>query len=135
MNEYGYNLANFIRDVRKEFNAPNLPFVVGELGMHGDLEGREKERWYPRVSQFRNIQRQVTLMSEFANNTIYVPTWPYVVNNNVTFNGEYHYFGRADTYYQIGKALARGALQLLDQQAEEKLEELTPNSSLRGGND
>jgi Carbohydrate esterase, sialic acid-specific acetylesterase len=33
--EYGYNLMNFLRDVRQELDTPNLPVVVGELGMHG----------------------------------------------------------------------------------------------------
>ena len=33
---YGDNLKAFIQDVRMEFNAPELPFVVAALGQHGD---------------------------------------------------------------------------------------------------
>ena len=113
--EYGWNLANFIRDVRREFDLPQLPFVIGELGMHGDLRNHT-EPWVPRVQTFRAMQKGVTLMSEFRNNTIFVPTTPYVVNNGTTYNGQYHYNGRADTCYHIGKALGRGVVQLLMRQ-------------------
>ena len=111
--EYGWNLANFIRDVRREVQIPNLPFVVGELGMHGNLSGH-KENWVTRVQTFRAMQKGVTEMEEFRNSSIFVPTTPYVVNNGTTYNGQYHYNGRADTFYHIGKALGRGALRLLE---------------------
>ena len=32
------NLANFIRDIRKEFGTPKLPFVIAETGMNGPEE-------------------------------------------------------------------------------------------------
>src|SRR5256885_567422 len=37
--EYTANLAHFIRDVRKDFKTPGLPFVVGELGVDGASPG------------------------------------------------------------------------------------------------
>jgi hypothetical protein len=33
--EYEENLANFIRDIRKDLGIPKLPFVVAETGMSG----------------------------------------------------------------------------------------------------
>ena len=33
--EYADNMANFIRDVRKDLKAPKLPFVIGQLGVGG----------------------------------------------------------------------------------------------------
>jgi len=33
--EYGKNMVNFIRDVRKDLGVPKLPIVIGELGMGG----------------------------------------------------------------------------------------------------
>ena len=33
--EYTSNLTHFIRDVRKDFKAPDLPFVIGQMGVDG----------------------------------------------------------------------------------------------------
>lgn len=33
--EYGKNMISFVRDVRKDLKVPNLPVVIGELGMDG----------------------------------------------------------------------------------------------------
>jgi hypothetical protein len=37
-NEYEKNLANFVRDVRKDLGVENLPFVIAETGMSGPKE-------------------------------------------------------------------------------------------------
>lgn len=34
--EYPTNMAHFIRDVRRDLHAPNLPVVIGEMGVGGD---------------------------------------------------------------------------------------------------
>src|SRR5690606_13480155 len=36
--EYEQNMANFIRDIRKDLGVPNLPFVIAETGMSGAEE-------------------------------------------------------------------------------------------------
>ena len=36
--EYEKNLANFIRDIRKDLGVKNLPFVIAETGMNGPEE-------------------------------------------------------------------------------------------------
>jgi hypothetical protein len=92
--EYGANLANFIRDVRKDLNAPNLPIVIGELGMHGiHPDGKELDR----VSSMRAHQEGVTKLDEFAGNTLYVPTAQYVVSNSTRYVPEFHYYGKYHT--------------------------------------
>jgi len=112
VNEYGFNLANLIRDVRLDLDAPSLPVIVGELGMHGVDPG--KGRWVPRVSAMRAHQHSVTLLPEFRNNTLFVRTAPYAVSNGTHYNGGYHYFGRADTYFHIGQAFGRGMIELTE---------------------
>lgn len=108
--EYASNLAHFIRDVRLEFKAPQMPFVIGELGMHGlHPQGRAAKR----ILDFRQAQQNTTLLPEFQNNTLFVRTAPYMKFNVTTYNGGYHYNGRADTYYRIGQAMGRGMLQLM----------------------
>lgn len=86
--------------------------VIGELGMHGmDPQGRGSDR----VLAMRAAQHSVTLLDEFRDNTLFVRTAPYVVSNGTSYNGGYHYYGRADTYFHIGKAFGDGMLQLLGQ--------------------
>jgi hypothetical protein len=108
--EYEWNLANFIRDVRLDLDAPELPFLVGELGMAGvNVTGRGSDR----VMAMRAAELGVTMTEEFRNNTLFVPTASYVVPNRTAYNAGYHYFGRADTYYHIGQAMGRGMLELI----------------------
>lgn len=110
--EYGFNLKNFIRDVRLDLDTPNMPFVIGELGMAGlHPTGRGSDR----VLKIRQEMREVTLDPNFYDSSIYVTTAEYVRPNGTSYNGGYHYFGRADTYYHIGKAFGRGMLEILGQ--------------------
>jgi hypothetical protein len=110
VNEYGENLVNFIRDVRLDLDAPNLPVIVGELGMHGMIpQGYDADR----VVAMRAMEQGVTRLPEFVHNTLFVPTAPYAVLNGTQYNGIYHYGGRADSYFQIGKAFGRGLLQMI----------------------
>ena len=109
--EYGRNLVNLIRDVRLDLDAPDLPFIVGELGMHGV---HPRGRGASRVTLMRAQEKAVTLTSEFRNASLFVRTAPYVVENGTAYNGGYHYNGRADTFFHIGQAFGRGMLKLWD---------------------
>lgn len=42
----------------------------------------------------------------------FVPTAQYAVLNGTTYNGIYHYNGRADTYFYIGQAMGRAMIDL-----------------------
>lgn len=118
--EYEWNLANFIRDVRLEFDTPDLPFIVGELGMHGvNVTGQGADR----VMAMRAAERGVTMTKEFRNSTLFVPTAIYVVPDGTAYNGGYHYNGRADTYYHFGQAMGRGMLELISKRNMRKDEE------------
>lgn len=109
VNEYGSNLANFIRDVRLDLDHLDLPFIIGELGQHGlhPMGPGDDRHWAMRFAQL-----WVSQMPEFANNTKYVPTAPYVRANLTQYAGDYHYYGRADTYYHIGKAFAHALMDI-----------------------
>jgi hypothetical protein len=113
-NEYVTNLANLIRDVRHDLQAPQLLFVIGELGQHGPAELMDPtKRWTPRVLAFRKHQYEVTQQPEFLGNTIFAKTAEFMVFGQETFNQAFHYNGRADTFFHIGRALGQGMLQLL----------------------
>jgi len=109
VNQYGTHLTNLIHDVRTELGVPNLPIIIGELGMHGIDAPRTG--YGARVWKMRGHQQRV---AEQTRNAIVVPTAPYVVKNGSEFNTNFHYRGRADTYWHIGKALGRGVLQMMN---------------------
>ncbi len=70
--EYSRLLACFIRDVRKDLNAPKLPFVIGVLGVGG-------EEVSDNAIGFRNAMAAPAEMDEFKGNVAAVFThnyWP-----------------------------------------------------------
>lgn len=68
------------------------------------------ERYYA----MQKAQEAVTLYDEFRNNTLYVSTAEIMdYPGNDTYNGEYHYDGRADVYTHIGRALGLAMSRLL----------------------
>lgn len=64
-------LAHFIRDVRKDFNAPEMPFVIGVMGVGG-----MKDQSSGMVA-FRNAMAAPAAMPEFKGNVIAVETAPF----------------------------------------------------------
>ncbi len=77
MNPGGYDLysqllADLIRDVRKDLNAPKLPFVIGVMGIGG---GKEDNK--PPMSIFRQAQAAPASLPEFKGNVLAVPTAPF----------------------------------------------------------
>jgi hypothetical protein len=111
--EYGKNMINFIRDVRKELGTPRLPVVIGELGMDGvEVNPRYAHKHYA----IRRAQEAPSLMPEFAGTVGYARTSPFVVKEGKAYDGGYHYRGRADTFYKIGVSFAEAMQELLKQQ-------------------
>ena len=67
---YSEVLAHFIRDVRKDFNAPKMPFVIGVMGIGGLNAG-------PEAVAFREAMAAPALLPEFQGNVFAVPTAPF----------------------------------------------------------
>jgi hypothetical protein len=65
-------LGHFIRDVRKDLSAPNLPFVIGVMGIDG-LRGDKNAP----MMHFREAQRRPSTLDEFKRNVIAVETAPF----------------------------------------------------------
>jgi len=74
--KYSEWMANFIRDVRKDLKAPDMPFVIGVMGVGGALESME-ERQRPTQDNFRKAMSAPAAMPEFKGNVVAVPTAPY----------------------------------------------------------
>jgi len=120
---YTRRLAQMIRDLRKDLKAPNLPVVIGELGVGGEDGNLE----------FRAAQRAVAELPEFQGNVKFVETHPFwepevekMVNEgvwqgpdwprfyNVGSERGYHYLGSGKMMYRIGTAFGQAMLELLN---------------------
>jgi alpha-galactosidase len=103
--QYEENLANFIRDIRKALNAPNLPFVVAETGMSG------REEKHPRALSLMQAQAAVAEYDEFQGNVVFVGTQDFYRPKEESPSGQaYHWNSNAETYYLIGDAMGKAML-------------------------
>jgi alpha-galactosidase len=67
---YSDLLAQFIRDVRKDLDAPKLPFVIGVMGVGGAAPGAEG-------LAFRRAMAAPAALPEFQGNVVAVETAPF----------------------------------------------------------
>ncbi len=120
--EYAANLAHLIRDVRKDFKAPKLPFVIGEMGVGGTHPDAA-------VKRFKAAEAAVLNVAEFRGNVALVKTdvfwdteaeavfrkgWRKHLDewNKVGSDYPYHYLGSAKTMCRIGRAFGQAMLAL-----------------------
>lgn len=121
--DYTKWLAQFIRDVRKDLGAPQMPFIIGELSTGG----------IPNRGDFQVAQANTATLPEFKKSVVFVPTaefydtkahelfikgfwkgtdeqkaqWQSVGNDR-----PYHYLGSGKTYYLKGRAFGEAVLEL-----------------------
>jgi hypothetical protein len=76
---YSTAMAHFIRDVRKDLNAPKLPFVIGVLGVGGPTAeyGPDQQRYKSTHDNFRVAMAAPALLPEFKGNVAAVRTEKY----------------------------------------------------------
>ncbi|MEM9379748.1 MAG: PQQ-binding-like beta-propeller repeat protein [Planctomycetota bacterium] len=105
---YEENLSCFIRDARRELDAPDLPFVIAETGMSGHGEK------HPRALSLMRAQAAVAAREEFRGNVAFVGTRDFFRPKELSPNGQaYHWNNNAETYYLIGEGMGRAMLGLL----------------------
>ena len=74
--QYSEVLAHFIRDVRRDLSTPQLPFVIGVLGVGGPVEeyGPSQQRYKGIHNEFRKAMAAPASMPEFQGNVSAVLT-------------------------------------------------------------
>lgn len=121
--DYTKWLVQFIKDVRSDLGAPDMPFVIGELSTGG----------IPARGDFQIAQANAAKVPEFAGNVMFVPTAEYYDTRahelyeqgywkgtdeqkteweKVGNDRPYHYLGSGKTYYLKGRAFADAILQM-----------------------
>ncbi len=127
---YEENMANFIRDVRREFKAPDIKFVIGQMGHDGLKPDKEDS---PR-DYIKKAQASVPEYPEFKGNVLCVKTdrywdqeahaiftgpgsWSADVNKWRQFGNDfgYHYYGSPWCFAQIGTGFGEGMIELMKQ--------------------
>lgn len=68
--QYSELLSHFIRDVRRDLSAPNMPFVIGVMGVEGTNAGKDN-------LEFRRAMSAPAALREFQGNVVAVPTAPF----------------------------------------------------------
>jgi serine/threonine protein kinase len=117
-------LAQFIRDVRRDLKTPNLPFIIGQLGVNPDgVQPGAND------AKIRIAQADVAELPEFKANVKLVATDPFWDRDahaieklglhepregwdKVGSDLGYHYLGSAKTFCAMGKAFGEGMLEL-----------------------
>ena len=103
--EYAQNLVNLVKDLRKEFNVPNMPVVVGQLGNGGPVtEGA--------MFELRMAQEEGTKQIK---NALFIKTTNFARPAELSpcpTHG-HHWFANAESYFLIGDAAGEGMKSLL----------------------
>jgi|GEM_PF-121416 len=114
---YEHNLVHLINTLRKEFDAPKAPFVVGTIGFGGwEMEGPHLTVAKAQLA----VDGDRGKHPQFKGNVKTVETrsfWPAVEDS--PRNQGFHYHGNAGTYLKVGEALGRGMVELLERASTE----------------
>jgi hypothetical protein len=118
--EYEQNMTHFIKDVRKDLAAPELPFVIGVMGQNG------KKPANGAMATIQNAQLATAKLPEFVGNVRAVrtdvlqdeaaaavyPEWKKRMEEwkRTGSDHAYHYLGSAIWFSRIGYELADAAL-------------------------
>lgn len=109
--KYEQNLVHLIKTLRKEFKAPNAPFVVATIGFEGwEMTGPHKKVAEAQLA----VSGETGKYPEFKGNVRSVETrgfWPKVEES--PRNQGFHYHGNAETYMNVGEAMGKAMIKLL----------------------
>jgi hypothetical protein len=121
--EYESNMKHFINDVRKDWKAPKLPFVIAAIGNNGSktaegstLTVREAQMAMNKVPAFKgNVKAfRTDLLVDKAAEKLY-PSWKANFEQWKLTGSDraYHYYGSAIWYTRIGHAAGEAMLELM----------------------
>lgn len=116
--EYASNMEHFIKDVRKEFKSPELPFIIGVMGQNGSKEAKgpmkviqDAQISMEKLPKVKAVRTDVLI--DKAAEAVY-PTWKKDIPawEKVGSDHGYHYLGSAIWFNRMGKAFGKAILEL-----------------------
>ena len=127
-NNYRDNMVHFVKDIRKEYKTPNMPFVIGVLGTNMTKEGVDKNA----VSV---AQRKAAAAPEFKGNVVSVESYKvYDLEARKVYDSgwakhfaqwcivgsdrPYHYLGSGKFFVRLGDAFAGAMYGLIENQKD-----------------
>ncbi len=141
--EYEENLANLIKDLRRDLNAPDMKAVIAITGNWGwdmadlkaDLasqrernpklpEGREKDM-IDSLAKVQQAQEAVSRRPEFQGNVATAETRDFW-RSRAEFGGhgtETHWCANGESYWLIGESMGLSMIRLIGEQTERKVKE------------
>jgi len=106
--EYENNMINFIKDVRRDLEAPGLPFVIGGSGFGGWQQS------IPRRLGIMKAQEAAAQHPEFTGTVQYVETRSFFRDGPVSPRPiRYHWCCNAESYYLVGEGMGLAMIELL----------------------
>ncbi|MCX6903503.1 MAG: hypothetical protein NTW03_08505 [Verrucomicrobia bacterium] len=124
--EYEQNLANLIKDLRKEFNAPGMKAVIEVTGFGGrdpkDAKTGAAPKGYENQLKVIAAQLAVPLRPEFRGTVATVETRDFW-RAQEQFGGNnqgIHWNGNGESYWLMGEAMGQAMGDLLKKQPERK---------------
>ncbi len=120
--DYTKWLGQFVRDIRKDLGAPDMPFVIGELSTGGipargefqiaqantaKIDGLEGVAFVPTAEYYDTAAHELFEKGFWKGTEEQKAQWRAVGNDR-----PYHYLGSGKTYYLKGVAFADAALKM-----------------------
>lgn len=121
---YKDNMIHFIKDVRKEYEVPNMPFVIGVLGTGVTAEKVAAnevsvgQREAAKVTEFKGNVAAVESYTEYSHfsNEVFQKGWPkhYHEWSTVGSDRPYHYLGSGAFFVRLGDSFANAIWDLME---------------------
>ncbi len=128
--QYSVLLANFIRDIRVDLAAPDMKVVIANSGFGGCETIQGNIHGYRVQSIILPAQNGIPFLSEFNGNVGVADTRSFWRDrNNSPLNALLHWNENGLTYYQIGYAMAKRMIGLIEGQVPNFKVQLFPNPS------
>jgi Carbohydrate esterase, sialic acid-specific acetylesterase len=108
--QYEVNMANLIRDLRKDLNLPNLLVAIGNTGMAN--AGTDKKS-LDLINAQANVADPIKY-PKFAGNVSTVDTRPYhYPNTSPGVEFEHHWNYNGESYFKVGESMGTAMLKLM----------------------
>ena len=121
---YEKNMIAFIKDIRKEYEVPNMPFVIGVLGTGVTAEkvGENKvslgQRKAAQATEFKGNVLAVESYKDYSlfSNEVYKRGWAKHFHEWVTVGSDrpYHYLGSGGFFVRLGDSFAGAMVKLME---------------------